>query len=652
MPALLACLFLALSVRLETALVADAIPAPAASGPADSVGMIDESAFGFRLRVPEDWSIDIDAEDGPMLSWRMHQTDWIAGKVPDSLLALSVTVIEPDSGKDTEAEFRSFVDSYVRHYLAVGQITSFEPLMFGGYAGFTAEARGRIKSGPGIDVSARIFFYETRDRQVIVSAVAPRSQTDALGRLGEAGSLIEAASPPADHEGDLPGTAAGDTATSSGAAVRLTILPDSGGLLEPFSWGGGSLADFGGSNENGLSIEIPSDARTGGVGVHSVVSPVRLGDLERGDATILRARFDPQRTDTALIVLCPGRMVPCLSEPSFHIRFLPREDEIELSIWSEDLEVAAERLPATPEILAVRIDRDGVYVYPSNGDALTAVRSRALAPHAALELVVAAIPIEGGGRLALRSLSVEKLDAAPGQALPEPRTSVFPSSESDRWQKLATAGGDFDAFATLDAGGLSVSVPDNRSWGMTGLVSRDPLMAIADGSVSTIPHRLRGEVAPSASEAFAVALLPAADVDPWLGSRVYADFVRLPDDRYRVRLYACGSAARVAEMTVAAKWSGAFDLLLHPGRAEIALERSRVSTPLLACLLPDTGVHVALFAAAPEEHRHASLRLLRLAVDRAGNAPDPDDAATSPDADFDPRSWLSGMAAELSAADH
>jgi hypothetical protein len=94
-----------------------------------------------------------------------------------------------------------------------------------------------------------------------------------------------------------------------------------------------------------------------------------------------------------------------------------------------------------------------------------------------------------------------------------------------------------------------------------------------------------------------------------------------------------------------------FDLLLHGDRVELALPGARISTPLIACLAPETGLHVAVFAVAAEEHRPTSLDLLSLAVDRGGGAPDPDDASALADAAFDPRSWLAATAAELSGTE-
>lgn len=170
-------MLLGLALVLAQAVSADDRAADAARQhtPAEP-GWLDESGFGFRLQVPDGWSIDIDAEDGPQLSWRMHRDAWLAGRVPKGLLALNVTVIEPEPGQDVEAEFRRFVVAYADRYLGGGRIVSFRASPFGAYPGFLAAIDGRIRrdSGASVKVSARVILYETEDRQVIVSAVAPR----------------------------------------------------------------------------------------------------------------------------------------------------------------------------------------------------------------------------------------------------------------------------------------------------------------------------------------------------------------------------------------------------------------------------------------------------------------------------------------------
>lgn len=609
-------------------------------------GVLDESGFGFRLRVPDGWSIDIDAEDGPMLSWRMHRDAWLAGDVPEGLLALNVTVIEPEPGKDVEAEFRKFARNYADRFLEGGRIVSLKAFSFGGRPGFLAAAEGRIKrtSGPAVRVLARVFIYETEDRQVIVSAVAPRSSAEPLDHLGEPGSLIEASTAETSVSADQ---GAGQPPQEIAADV---ILPDTRQRLRAISWGGGSLDEFGRLDADGLAIALPPGARTGGVGVASSGSPVALGDLEGGDATTLRIALDPAETDSLLVVLCPGRMVPCLSEPSLQIRLAASTAGVELSVGSEATVAARQVLAGgVPANLSVRIDRDGVYLFPATGEALVVERPRGLAPFAALDVVVAALPADAGGRLRMRALTVQTDRQAVADLLPAPgdAAAIFPAASPDVWREKSSAGGDFAAFAALRKDGLHVSVPPGHSWGTTGLVSGRPVLALPDGDDTPAAQRLRGRVDPAASDSFAVAILPDAEGDVWLSSIGYADVYRLEDGRSRVRIYTCGSGDRVAETFVDKTWSGVFDLILRPDRLEFALDDRRLSTPLLSCHPPDAGAHVAVFAVAGAENEAASLHLTGLSIDRLP-LPALAEAGPGSDAGFRPEAWIADMADELS----
>lgn len=608
-------------------------------------GMLDESGFGFRLRVPDGWSIDIDPEDGPMLSWRMHRDAWLAGDVPEGLLALNVTVIEPEPGKDVEAEFRKFARNYADRFLEGGTIVSLKAFSFGGRPGFLAAAEGRIKrtSGPAVKVLARVFIYETEDRQVIVSAVAPRSSAEPLDHLGEPGSLIEASgadtSVSVDQGADQP----------SQANAADVILPDTRQRLRAISWGGGSLDEFGRLDADGLTVALPPGARTAGVGVASSGSAVALGDLDGGDATTLRIALDPAGTDSLLVVLCPGRMVPCISEPSLQIRMGASAAGVELSLWSEATPVATQVLPGgMPANLSVRIDRDGVYVFPATGEALLVERPRGLAPFAGLDVVIAALPTEAGGRLRMRALSVETDRRAVTDPMPAPgnAAAIFPAANPDIWREKASGGGDFAAFAALRDDGLHVSVPAGHSWGVTGLVTGRPVLGLPDGNDTPAPERLRGTVDPTASDSFAVAILPDAEGDVWLSAIGYADIQRAADGRFRVRIYTCGSGDRVAETLVDGTWSGAFDLIVRPDRLELALDDRRLSTTLLSCRLPDAGAHVAVFAVAGKENEAASLHLTGLSIDRLP-LPALVEAGPGSDAEFRPEAWIADMEDEL-----
>lgn len=632
----------------------DAVEAVRQFNPAEP-GWLDESGFGFRLQVPDGWSIDIDAEDGPQLSWRMHRDAWLAGRVPKGLLALNVTVIEPEPGQNVEAEFRRFVVAYADRYLGGGRIVSFRARPFGTYPGFVAAVEGRIRSdsGESVKVSARVILCETQDRQVIVSAVAPQSSADPLDHLGEPGSLIVASGSGSVAADTDP---AGEPKPGPGEqpAAPVTLLPDAAQRLRAVSWGGGSLEEFGRVDGDGLLVALPAGARTAGVGVASRGSPVTLGDLDGGDATTMRIALASAETDSLIVVLCPGEMVPCMSEPSLQIRASTSVAGADLSLWTDAGLLAKEELPGgMPEHLTVRIDRDAVYLFPAAGEPLMAERPRGLVSFAALDVVIAALPTEAGGRVRVRSLSVDTDLQTVSAPLPVPdaTASVFPATAAGLWRETASSGGDFAAFATLGDDGLAVSVPAGHSWGVTGIVSDRPMLGLPDGDDSPAPERLHGTVDPTGSDGFAIAILPDAQGDVWLSSIGYADVSRMQDGSFRVRIYACGSSTRVAQTFIDGSWSGRFDLILRPDRLEIALDDRHLAATWLSCLMPEAGAHVAVVAVAAQENEATTLRLAGLSIDRLPLPAAMPVAGSGRDTDFRPEAWIASIAEELSEPD-
>ncbi len=634
-------------------------------------GRLDESGFGFVLTVPDDWSADIEAEDGPVLNWRLNHKDWLAGGTPSGLAFLSVSVLEPDAGQDTEKAFRSFVAKYAQKYLGNGEVLSVEAFRFGQYSGFDARVEGFVvrQGGKTLPVSVRLFLYLTVDREVIVSALAPRGHARLLDGLGAPGSLIESATEdqgavtatdPGASAGEAPAADAGAAKPGSEAAglkspastTRETIIPDAAGRFRPFAWGGGVLEEFGTFNADGLTIRIPADAATGGDGVASTGTLINLGDLDAGAATEIQLSFDPVGTDNALVILCPGRFVPCLSEPSFHAVLQPSGFGTKLSLTHEGQPLGEALLDGMPDHLGIRVDRDGIYVFPSNGDAMMVGRPPAFGPFAGLEMLVASVPLPGGSKLMLRSASILSTHGSRAAApLPEPDqgAQVFPPSGGQEWSELAVNGGDFASMARLENGQLDVRVLPGNLWGHTGLVSAQPLFRLAEPDEPGGPARLHGVVDPSvAALSFAVSLLPDAGSDLWLGSFVHAQFSRNEDGTFRAGLNVCASSTRAVEMVLDREWPGDFDLTVTTQRVELAAGGRRVET-LLACGLPELKGHVAIFAAPLRQHDPAALTLLGLAIDRLPGADDglPYDGSEQPDAGFDPATWIEAAKADF-----
>jgi len=122
--------------------------------------------------------------------------------------------------------------------------------------------------------------------------------------------------------------------------------------------------------------------------------------------------------------------------------------------------------------------------------------------------------------------ATEESRPAPGvEALPS--ETVFDGKMTPRWETAATAGGNFEEFATVGGQALIVDAPAGNSWAKTGLLSAEPLVRL-DRRVRTAPTRLKITLDPTREQNLVVALSLEKTAEMWPSKRGWYSLFRNP----------------------------------------------------------------------------------------------------------------------------
>jgi disulfide oxidoreductase YuzD len=167
---------------------------------------------------------------------------------------------------------------------------------------------------------------------------------------------------------------------------------------------------------------------------------------------------------------------------------------------------------------------------------------------------------------------------------------------SDLWEPLAAAGGSFKRFARLDPGKLTVSVPAGRSWGKTGIMSREPLFTVEE-SMSKTPLTIDFAFGNDASTGYCIALSSSKDADVWRQPNVWLRWSRKSDEE---GVFHFSNTQDDDEDYGAAETSGKADrmvtLSVSPGTVKVDTSQGKHLTGSFSWLKAGTPVYLYVFS--------------------------------------------------------
>lgn len=340
---------------------------------------------------------------------------------------------------------------------------------------------------------------------------------------------------------------------------------------------GGKFGDHALLTKDGLQVSFPGGLGWPRVGIVSPDPVFWLDGWGPGARTDLVYRFDPTQTTGVFLVMAangiygPTEAVDA-EAPALRLHWREKADGTGAHLGagfagsSEPL-IEMDLPSGAPAEIRISLTPEGVRIllpdHLSKRVAFPALRD---GQGFRVWALAVADQADMPAKMALRSISLErKIATAPEVSAnagitvePLPVKTVFDGKPSAAWEPIGVAGGDFARFATWDAGGLRIDVPEGNSWGKTGLLSAAPVVRF-DQRLSRTAFRMIVSVDTQATDGFAVAIGPDRQADLWPTFRLWASLIRRADGNWSLGLDWGGGknwSRVVADEQVSRDWDG------------------------------------------------------------------------------------------------
>lgn len=442
-----------------------------------------------------------------------------------------------------------------------------------------------------------------------------------------------------------------------------------GRIWAPLVLAGGDYARDAQIDAAGLTVSVASALGWAAAGLYTPTPAVWLDDFRDDAAVTLDWTIDPARSEGFVLAMArpgAGNYPGEPPAPALIFVFLPDpvtgkgraavrlNNDVPGEAWSSEGPVTA---PSRVRMVL----RPGEVTVDAGGFAPVTLPWSQAVEGAGLHLYAyaAAHSADVAHRLALTRVevmrvaaSVPRPDAGAAEGVaPLPMTRLFDGATGPNWEPAAAWGGNYDAFARIDVGRLSVNVPAGNRWGMTGLLSSEPVLRL-DLRNAIAPARLDLTLDPKADPAFNLALSRSKTPDMWPDHVIWFTLSQVPGrDVWAMTLHCSPYQTWTREIDAAwieAQWDGRVQIDVGLGWASIALPGG----PILRGEVPSMdgdALYATVMTHAAGENLAARLDLLDLA---AGMVTPPGLTAADrwtlvDDADFVPDDFLNDIAADL-----
>jgi len=451
-------------------------------------------------------------------------------------------------------------------------------------------------------------------------------------------------------------------------AGEMQLVTGTLGLIwAPLVIHGGDFARDATLSPDGLVVSVPPALGDAQTGLYTPQPVLWLEEFRDDAEASLSFTLDSAHTAGFVLALAsPGAgdypgypPTPCLV-----FSFQPGEAEgrAELRITPDypDLAWSATGPRAAPRHVSFRLTPGQVTVAAEGFDPVTLPWSQAV-DGAGLHLYVYASGAPDQPKsMALTSITLAHRPAStPAQAnaaaegvAPLQMDTLFSGAPSPAWEPVGYAGGSFADFAHYTPRGLAIEIPAGHSWGVTGLLSRDPVLVL-DPRHRLTPARFEVDLDPVFGPAFVMALSGTRTPDMWLDHFAWVALMPQPGrDSWALTLHNSVYSQWTREISaqVMLDWNGKLIVETAPGWLSVQLDggpkvRADLNMP------EGVPIYAALLAHAPAEGLAARLGLRAL---HAGMTTPPgmtaaDRWALVPDDAFNPDGFLSDLATDLEA---
>ncbi len=453
------------------------------------------------------------------------------------------------------------------------------------------------------------------------------------------------------------------------AAPQVLFDSTRGRIWAPLMLAGGDFARDARIDGAGLTVSVAPDLGWATAGLYTPTPAIWLDDFHSDAAVTLDWSIDPANSDGFVLAMArPGAGNYPGEPPAPALIFVFQTDpvtgqghallrlnnDVPGDAWSSDGPVTA---PSRVQMIL----RPGEVTIEAEGFAPVTLPWSQAVEGAGLHLYAYGIAqtVDVAHRWALKGVAVTRTAstvprpaAGPAKGVsPLPMTQVFDGTPGPNWEPAAAWGGNFDAFARMDGGKLSVNVPAGNSWGMTGLLSSEPVLHLDQRNLLT-PARIDLALDPMADPAFNLSLSRSKTPDMWPDHVVWFSLARVPGrDVWAMTLHCSPYQVWTREIDAAwmdTQWDGRVQIDVGIGWASIALPDGPILRGEVPSM-PNDALYATVMTHAAGENLPARLDVLDL---HTGMVTPPgltaiDRWALVDSADFVPDDFLNDIAAEL-----
>ncbi len=453
------------------------------------------------------------------------------------------------------------------------------------------------------------------------------------------------------------------------AAPQILFDSTRGRIWAPLMLAGGDFARDAKIDAAGLTVSVAPGLGGAATGLYTPTPAIWLDDFHGDAAVALDWSIDPARSDGFVLAMArPGAGNYPGEPPAPALIFVFQTDpvtgqgrallrlnnDVPGDAWSNDG-------PSTAPSRVRMVLRPGQVTVEAEGFAPVTLPWSQAVEGAGLHLYAYAIAqtTDVAHRWALKGVEVTRTASTvprpangPAEGVPPlPMTQVFDGTLDPIWEAAAAWGGNFDAFARMDGGRLSVNVPAGNGWGMTGLLSSEPVLHLDQRNLIT-PARIDLALDPKAEPAFNLSLSRSKTPDMWPDHVAWFSLVRVTGrDVWAMTLHSSPYQTWTREIDAVwmdTQWDGRAQIDVGIGWASIALPGGPILRGDVPTMSQD-ALYATVMTHAAGENLPARLDLLSLST---GMVTPPSltaiDRWTLVDsADFVPDDFLNDIAADL-----
>lgn len=187
-------------------------------------------------------------------------------------------------------------------------------------------------------------------------------------------------------------------------------------------------------------------------------------------------------------------------------------------------------------------------------------------------------------------------------------TEEFAGDIGRVWEPIEVVGGNFKKFARVEYNTLKVVVPENNSWGKTGIMSKTPLFSVDEG-MSSNPLKMVFTFDPDNTTGFVIALSREKNPDIWLEQNVWFHWGTPTISEGRAYITNSQNEAVKPGIKTPTTAPKTLSLLVFPGKVEVTLFKGSNLSINISWLKPGVRAYLYVFSSPWRYGERASFAL-------------------------------------------